>query len=107
MRCWWGNRSSVPMMSAPRFESCWENLRKRRTHEESLDPVAIGFLVLGGCANQEIKESAVQWDQWLGSTKDARIKEMGIPTRCHSFKDGGEVCEWTVPTQDGKPKPSA
>lgn len=65
-------------------------------------PFAIGFLVLGGCANQEIKESAVQWDQWLGSTKDARIKEMGIPTRCHSFKDGGEVCEWTMPTQDGK-----
>lgn len=65
-------------------------------------PFAIGVLVLGGCANQELKEYSAKWDQWLGTTKDARIKEMGIPTKCHSFTDGGEVCEWTFPTQDGK-----
>jgi hypothetical protein len=22
--------------------------------------------------------------------------------KCHSFKDGGEVCEWSVPQQDGR-----
>jgi hypothetical protein len=38
----------------------------------------------------------------MGSSKDDRIKDMGIPTRCHSFKDGSEVCEWTVPQQDGR-----
>jgi hypothetical protein len=63
---------------------------------------AMACVLLGGCASQDLEGYAAQYDQWLGSTKDARIKEMGIPTRCHAFKDGGEVCEWTVPTQDGR-----
>jgi hypothetical protein len=65
-------------------------------------PLAITFLLLGGCAAQEIEGYTKQYDQWLGSTKDARIKEMGIPARCHTFSDGGEVCEWSVQTQDGR-----
>jgi hypothetical protein len=65
-------------------------------------PVAIAFLFLGGCASQDLEGFAKQYDGWLGSTKDARIKEMGIPTRCHTFAEGGEVCEWTIPTQDGR-----
>ena len=65
-------------------------------------PVAIAFLLLGGCAAQEMDGYTKQYDEWLGSTKDTRIKEMGIPTRCHTFAEGGEVCEWTIPTQDGR-----
>ena len=59
-------------------------------------------LTVAGCVNQEIHEYSPKWDSWMGSTKDDRIKEMGIPTRCHSFKDGGEVCEWMIPQQDGR-----
>lgn len=61
-----------------------------------------GVLTLAGCVNQEIHEYSPKWDSWMGSSKDDRIKEMGIPTRCHSFKDGGEVCEWSIPQQDGR-----
>lgn len=64
--------------------------------------MAIAFLLLGGCAGQELEDYSKQYDGWMGSTKDARIKEMGIPTRCHSFAGGGEVCEWSIPTQDGR-----
>jgi hypothetical protein len=59
-------------------------------------------LTVAGCLNQEIHEFSPTWDSWMGSSKDDRIKDMGIPTRCHSFKDGSEVCEWTVPQQDGR-----
>jgi hypothetical protein len=62
---------------------------------------ALGLL-LGACASQELQDYSNQWDKWLGSTKDERIRELGIPTRCHKFQDGGEVCEWSVPTQDGR-----
>ncbi|HJR77431.1 MAG TPA: hypothetical protein VJ805_10670 [Nitrospiraceae bacterium] len=65
-------------------------------------PVAVAFLLLGGCAAQEMEGYTKQYDQWLGTTKDARIKEMGIPAKCHTFSDGGEVCEWSVQTQDGR-----
>ncbi|MGC3973701.1 MAG: hypothetical protein QM771_04865 [Nitrospira sp.] len=67
----------------------------------SLGVMAVG-LTLAGCMNQEIHEYSPKWDSWMGSTKDDRIKEMGIPTRCHSFKDGGEVCEWIDPAA-GRP----
>lgn len=53
----------------------------------SLSLMAVG-LTLAGCVNQEIHEYSPKWDSWMGSSKDDRIKEMGIPTRCHSFKDG-------------------
>ena len=64
--------------------------------------LAAGLLALAGCVNQEILEYTPKWDSWMGSSKDDRIKEMGIPTKCHSYKDGGEVCEWSVPQQDGR-----
>ncbi len=64
--------------------------------------LAAGLLTLAGCLNQEIHEYSPKWDSWMGSSKDDRIKDMGIPTRCHSFKDGGEVCEWSVPQQEGR-----
>jgi hypothetical protein len=64
--------------------------------------MTMAFLLLGGCASQDLEGHVQQYDQWIGSTKDARIKEMGIPAKCHSFTDGGEVCEWTIPTQDGR-----
>lgn len=70
--------------------------------KQSEIPMLVAFLLLGGCASQDLEGYSKQYDEWLGSTKDARIREMGIPTRCHSFADGGEVCEWTVPTQDGR-----
>ncbi|HMZ54524.1 MAG TPA: hypothetical protein PKV55_12770 [Nitrospira sp.] len=64
--------------------------------------MTVGLLTLAGCVNQEIHEYSPKWDSWMGSSKDDRIKEMGIPTRCHTFKEGGEVCEWMVPLQDGR-----
>ena len=64
--------------------------------------VLVAFLLLSGCAGQDLEGYSKQYDDWLGSTKDARIREMGIPTKCHSFAEGGEVCEWTMPTQDGR-----
>lgn len=64
--------------------------------------VTIGLLTLTACVSQEIHEFSPKWDSWMGSSKDDRIKEMGIPTRCHTFKEGGEVCEWMVPLQDGR-----
>ena len=36
----------------------------------------------------------VKWDQWLGKSKDERIKKEGPPDKCASLTDGGEVCEW-------------
>ena len=69
-------------------------------------PVAVTavamVLTAAGCLNQEIHEFSPKWDSWMGSTKDDRIRDMGIPTKCHSFKDGAEVCEWAVPQQDGR-----
>ena len=65
-------------------------------------PLSLAFLLVGGCASQDLEGYTTQYDQWIGSTKDARIREMGIPARCHTFSDGGEVCEWSVQTQDGR-----
>ncbi|MCK6499134.1 MAG: hypothetical protein L6Q38_06600, partial [Nitrospira sp.] len=64
--------------------------------------IVAAVLTVSGCVNQEIHEFSPMWDAWMGSTKDERIKEMGIPTKCHSFKDGSEVCEWSIPQQDGR-----
>ena len=64
--------------------------------------VMAALLTLAGCMNQGIHEYSPKVDAWRGSSKGDRIKDMGIPTKCHSFKDGGEVCEWSVPQQDGR-----
>lgn len=57
--------------------------------------VLVSLLVTSGCA-ASYEKSAVSWDNWLGTSKDERVKDLGIPTRCHAFKTGGEACEWPV-----------
>ncbi len=49
-----------------------------------------------GCANTMYDTAAASWDTWIGVSKDDRVREMGIPTRCHTFKSGGESCEWPI-----------
>lgn len=53
-------------------------------------------LLLNGCADGGYGKSDQSWDGWIGSTKDDRVRDQGIPTRCHSFKSGGEACEWPI-----------
>lgn len=48
------------------------------------------------CADSALDDSASRWDAWLGASKDERVRELGIPTRCHAFRSGGEVCEWPL-----------
>lgn len=56
---------------------------------------------LQGCAGHMYEDLALKWDSWIGTSKDDRVRESGIPTRCHAFKNGGEICEWQVRwTQD-------
>jgi hypothetical protein len=57
----------------------------------------VGLLMgLTGCAESALDDSAYRWDAWLGTSKDERVRELGIPTRCHAFRSGGEVCEWPL-----------
>jgi len=51
---------------------------------------------LYGCAETGYGKSDESWNTWIGTTKDDRVKDQGIPTRCHTFKSGGEACEWPV-----------
>lgn len=44
--------------------------------------------------SEKLDESEVGWNQWLGKSKDERIKKVGPPDICSSLSDGGEVCEW-------------
>ncbi len=59
------------------------------------------MMLASGCSltreayNQEkLDEWEVRWNQWLGKSKDERIKNIGPPDLCSSLTDGGEVCEW-------------
>ena len=38
-------------------------------------------------------------DEWLGKTRDARIKAKGFPDRCSKVEDNEVVCEWLAPGQ--------
>lgn len=61
-------------------------------------------LSLYGCGGAVYGKSEESWNTWIGTTKDDRVKDQGIPTRCHSFKSGGEACEWPMiwtPTTSG------
>ena len=53
-------------------------------------------LLTWGCAATFYDKSIQTWDAWVGTSKDDRVKELGVPTRCHAFKSGGEACEWPV-----------
>lgn len=64
--------------------------------------LAAMVLGLAGCASQDLTEFATTWDSWIGTTKDDRVRSLGIPTKCYAFQGGGEVCEWTVPMEGGK-----
>ncbi|MBI4001555.1 MAG: hypothetical protein HY348_07210 [Nitrospira defluvii] len=64
--------------------------------------VAMGLLVLAGCAISDSAVHSSRWDGWIGTTKDSRVREMGIPLRCHTFKEGGELCEWNIMLDGGK-----
>ena len=64
--------------------------------------MGILVLLLFGCAEGDIKEASARWDKWLGSHKDDRVREMGLPTRCYSFRDGAEVCEWSQQGEGGR-----
>lgn len=59
-------------------------------------------LILQGCAGGDIKEASAKWDKWLGSHKDDRVRELGLPTRCYSFRNGAEVCEWNQQGEGGR-----
>ncbi len=43
---------------------------------------------------EQLDEMAPLWDQWLGKTKDERIKSEGPPDKCEVLVTGEEVCEW-------------
>ena len=53
-------------------------------------------LLLDGCTESVYRQTEMSWNGWIGSTKDERVKDQGIPTRCHAFKSGGEACEWPI-----------
>jgi hypothetical protein len=56
----------------------------------------LATLLTAGCAGAIYDRAETSWNAWIGSSKDDRVKDLGIPTRCHTFKSGGEVCEWPV-----------
>ncbi|MGA6829181.1 hypothetical protein ACO9S2_16435 [Nitrospira sp. NS4] len=57
--------------------------------------VVVSIFMMLGCASSYDKAFRT-WDSWIGSGKDDRVKDLGIPTRCHAFTKGGEACEWPV-----------
>lgn len=61
-------------------------------------------LSLFGCAGggADIKEASTKWDKWLGTHKDDRVRELGLPTRCYSFRNGAEMCEWSQQGEGGR-----
>ena len=56
----------------------------------------VTILLTVGCASSYYDKAAQSWDAWIGTSKDERVRDLGIPTRCHVFKGGGEACEWPI-----------
>jgi hypothetical protein len=69
--------------------------------------IVILFLLLSGCSymmcaagfcdaydSERLNAMESKWNQWLGKTKDERIKDMGPPDKCAVLDSGEEVCEW-------------
>lgn len=54
-----------------------------------------------GCSMGGLDRTGQQWDTRIGHTKDDIVRHLGIPTRCHIFQSGGELCEWPVRTGGG------
>lgn len=66
-----------------------------RSIREGLVVMAI-MVGLLGCVGHMYEEAAHKWDAWIGTSKDDRVRDLGVPARCHAFKTGGEMCEWPV-----------
>ena len=60
------------------------------------------LLSLFGCAGGDIKEASAKWDKWLGTHKDDRVRDLGLPTKCYSFRNGAEACEWSQQGEGGR-----
>jgi len=60
-------------------------------------------LLAWGWGGSYIGNKTESWDAWIGTSKDDLVKKVGVPTRCHTYKSGGEACEWPVrlPTEGG------
>ena len=58
--------------------------------------ILIMIFLTVGCASSYYDKAAQHWDTWIGTSKDERVRDLGIPTRCHVFKGGGEACEFPV-----------
>lgn len=58
--------------------------------------MALVGLLSVGCAASMYDKASQSWDTWIGTSKDDRVRNLGIPTRCHAFKSGGEACEWPI-----------
>ncbi len=65
-------------------------------HEARWLVVALVSIGAWGCGMGQYDRASGLWDSWIGSTKDHRVKDLGIPTRCHTFQSKGEVCEWPI-----------
>jgi hypothetical protein len=61
---------------------------------------ACALMLLGlyaaGCASTVYDKASHTWDTLIGTSKDDRVRDLGIPTRCHTFRSGGEACEWPI-----------
>jgi hypothetical protein len=43
---------------------------------------------------EKLDEARLDWDFWIGKSKDDRIRSLGPPTTCAMLTTGEEVCEW-------------
>jgi hypothetical protein len=48
----------------------------------------------GAYYEEQLDQLELQWNQWLGKTKDERIKSVGPPDKCETLTTREEVCEW-------------
>jgi hypothetical protein len=78
----------------------------------NLTILLLAGLALTGCSQSgsRVRDSASsktsfeeilrpQADEWLGKTRDARIKVKGFPDHCANVEGNEEVCEWLTPGQ--------
>jgi hypothetical protein len=58
--------------------------------------VGLVMLLTTGCMASVYDKATHSWEGWIGTSKDDRVRDLGIPMRCHAFKTGGEACEWPI-----------
>ncbi|MFO0730305.1 MAG: hypothetical protein U0361_04795 [Nitrospiraceae bacterium] len=64
--------------------------------------VALGVLSLSGCASTDVHEFVPEVGQVDRIDQRRTDPRVGHSNKCHTFKDGGEVCEWSVQQIDGR-----